>query len=305
MASDFALQFSSVLRCTAAEIYFATTLEIIAAKTVFAVLHIVLSFFGTLANGLVIMAYYRNLGLRTIQNTIFFVLAITDIGVTAFLQPTYVAAELSSLLGKRYCLLWDIVSLSSMALIFLSLVTIVILSLQSYITLAYPYRFQSIITIRRLKIMVIGSWVFTLASTITTIFYPPLNLYLSICFISSTIITVVFTWIWTYKLVARHRKAIQTTQTPSVCELVSRKRILRSTVTALAVVLSLLGCYCFGLCFIFFKMLLNTWKINHNTNLLLSSVTTILMYLNSVLNPCLVFLRNSSFREEIKKIVFN
>lgn len=202
MASDSVLQFSSVLRCTAAEIYFATTLEIIAAKTVFAVLHIVLFFSGTLANGLVIMAYYRNLGLRTIQNTIFFVLAITDIGVTAFLQPTYVAAELSSLLGKRYCLLWDIVSLSSMALIFLSLVTIVILSLQSYITLAYPYRFQSIITIRRLKITVIGSWVFTLASTITTIFYPTLNLYLLICFIivSSTIITVVFTWIWTYKL---------------------------------------------------------------------------------------------------------
>jgi hypothetical protein len=58
--------------------------------------------FGTLANGLVIMACCRNPRLRTIQYTIFLLLAITDIGVTAFVQPIFVIATLSGLLGKPY-----------------------------------------------------------------------------------------------------------------------------------------------------------------------------------------------------------
>jgi hypothetical protein len=44
-----------------------------------AMVNIVMPLFGTLVNGLVVMAYYRNPRLRTIQNTIFLLLAITDI----------------------------------------------------------------------------------------------------------------------------------------------------------------------------------------------------------------------------------
>ena len=46
--------------------------------------------------------------------------------------------------------------------------------------------------------------------------------------ILATISTVIFTWCWTYKLVARHRKAIQTTQTPSTSQNIARKRSVRS-----------------------------------------------------------------------------
>ena len=53
------------------------------------IIDIVIALFGTLADGLVIIAY--NSRLRTIQNTIFLLLAITDLSVTAFLEPIYVA----------------------------------------------------------------------------------------------------------------------------------------------------------------------------------------------------------------------
>ena len=52
-----------------------------------AVANIIIALFGTVFNSLVIMAYYFNPRLRTIQNTIFLLLAITDINVTAFLEP--------------------------------------------------------------------------------------------------------------------------------------------------------------------------------------------------------------------------
>jgi hypothetical protein len=63
-----------------------------------AIANIVTTLFGTFANGFDIMAYYRNPRLRTIQNTIFLLLAITGIGVTAFAQLIFVFAILSGLL---------------------------------------------------------------------------------------------------------------------------------------------------------------------------------------------------------------
>jgi hypothetical protein len=50
-------------------------------------------------------------------------------------------------------------------------------------------------------------------ATVAIAKYTPLDAYFAFCIISSKIVTVVFIWIWTYKLVVRHRKAIQTTQT--------------------------------------------------------------------------------------------
>lgn len=96
------------MTCLPYEIYLASSITVNTAQTVLVLFNIFISFFGTLANGLVIMAYYRDPRLHTIQNTIFLLLAITDISVTAFVQPTYVAAILSGLLGKPNCLLWFI-----------------------------------------------------------------------------------------------------------------------------------------------------------------------------------------------------
>ena len=164
----------------AGEVNLPSTLKIAAGMSFFAILNILTSFCGTLANGLVITAYYRNPRLRSIQNTIFFLLAITDISVTSFVQPTYAAAVLREVLGSEHCLLWDIVALSTMAFIYLSLVTMVILSLQSYVTLAYPYHYQSIVTMRRLRITVICSWIFILVTTFSVKFNSTLEIYLSL-----------------------------------------------------------------------------------------------------------------------------
>ena len=155
---------------------------------------------------------------------------------------------------------------------------------------------------RRLRITVICSWIFFLVTTFSVKFNSTLEIYLTVCTISLTITIVILTWIWTCRLVARHRKAIQRTQTSLTREIVSKKKILRSTVTALAVTLSLLCCYLFGLCFIFLKILSNAWRVNRDTDALLSTAIATLLYLNCLLNPCLVFWRNSSFREEIKNL---
>ena len=282
-------------------LYFPTGIKTMSIQAALAMANISMSLFGTLANVLVIMAYYRSVRLRTVQNTMFLLLAITDVSITAFAQPVFVVAILRGLLGNHSCILWGLDTILSFLFVELSLVTIVILSLQSYITLAYPYRWQSIITRSRLNLVFVFSWLFILLKTLSIFQHYNFVLYGGICVIFLAIITVVFTWSWTYKLVARHRRAIQTTQTPSSSQNVAQKKILRSTITSFAIILSLLACYFLDMCFSIFENFLNASRLGDNTYGILWSLAMTLMYLNSLLNPCLVFWRSTCFREAVKK----
>ena len=296
------LQSSSIMTCEVLLVYIPTELKTISLRAAVAIINIVIALFGTLANGLVIIAYYRNPRLQTIQNTIFFLLAVTDLSVTACVEPIYVVATLDSFLGDHSCIFWDVMGVLSMLFIQLSLVTSVILSLQSYITLAYPYHYQAIITKCRL-IIAIGSSLLLVSSLTFSVFwrrYILLYGFAVIFFLAIAI--VVSTWCWTYKLVSRHRKAIQTTQTPSTSQNISRRKILRSTVTAFVIIASLLICY--ALCSFLYctEIFVNRAKIGSVTlsNMWLIAMTFV--FLNSFLNPCLVFWRNTAFRETVKML---
>lgn len=118
----------------------------------------------------------------------------------------------------------------------------------------------------------------------------------------SAIVIVVLPWCWTYKLVTRHRKAIQTNQVPSNTQNVSQKKILKSTITTLAIAAGLIACYFFALCFMMFRSFINRSELGHNTYEFLWSVAKTLMYVNCLVNPSLVFWRNSGFREAAKNI---
>ena len=274
----------------------------IALQTALVMVNIAASFFGTLANGIVIMAYYRNHRLRTVQNSIFMLLAITDFSVTAFLQPIYVISILSGLLGNNMCTLQAVYIVLSFLFVELSLVTIVILSLQSSITLAYPYHYHSIITKRRLIVVFVASWLSVLLKSLAIFRFSRVVYYGTYFILFLTIFVVVITWCWTCKLVARHRKAIQNTQTPSSSENVAKKKVLRSTVTAFVIISSLLACYLLKVCMFFFREPLNAARFDHTTYVVLWSLSVTLMHLNSLLNPCLVFWRSTPFRQAAKNI---
>ena len=273
-----------------------------ALQTALVMVIIVISLFGTLANGLLIMAYCRYPRLRTVQNTIFTLLAVTDFSVTAFVQPIYVIFTLTALLGDKNCILHGFYILLWFLFVELSLVTIVILSLQSSITLAYPYRYQNIITKRRLIVVFVVSWLFVLLLSLAMFKFPLISFYGSYCILCVTIFVVVVTWSWTCKLVARHRKSIQNTQTPSTSENVAKKKILRSTITAFLIISSLLACYLLDLCFLLFKNYLNPSSMDHSSYANFYSGAVTLVHLNSLLNPCLVLWRNTPFREAVKNI---
>lgn len=292
-----------IIVCIDGEMQFASSKYEIVRDIVIFIINIINAFFGTLANGLVITAYYRNPRLRTIQNVILCLLAITDVTVTTFVEPIFATAILRGLLGKRDCTIWDISIISSWFFLGLSSSTIAILNIQCYITLAYPFQFQSIITKSRLATAVVSCWLLMATATFTSaIFrYMLLGSYLAIAVLSVTILVVVCTWIWTYKLISRHRRAIQIAQTPAEHKCVKKEKILRSTVTAFLVTIRLLICYCFAI-LLCLSNLIREWKTDENLHWSLYEIAKTTLFLNSSLNSCLVFWRSRDFRKTVKDI---
>ena len=186
----------------------------------------------------------------------------------------------------------------------LSLVTVTILSLHSFVTLAFPYHYQLLVPY--LKALIALSW----ASVVIVVS-------LLVCFASQrvftttgaglivfTILTVTVTWLWTYKLIRRRRRRIATSQTPTnfTGNLVARWRVLRSTTTACMVVGGLITCYVLGFARLIYEANMSgeNWEI---LEYVLRPMSTTFMYGNSLLNPSLVLWRNTEFRKATKKIL--
>ena len=185
----------------------------------------------------------------------------------------------------------------------LSLITIVILSIQSSITLGYPYHYQSIITNRRLTVVFVVSWLFVWLNSLAVFHLSDVVLYVSCCIMCLTIFVVVVTWCWTCILVARHRKAIENTQTPSSNENVAKKKVLRSNNNRIRHHFKSYGMLLLRLVFFFiFKNYLNASRLGHSTFVSLWSLATTLIHLNSLVNPCLVLWRNTAFRQAVQNI---
>lgn len=262
--------------------------------TVVSIFSVVLAFLGTMANVLVITAYWHNRRLQTLQNFLLVVFAMADLPVTACLQPMLVI----SVFVRNNCVFWDVYYIFSFLFIDLSLVTTVLLTLQTFVTLACPYR-QKMLTKVSCRVFldtchnVDGycsynkEWLIYLARAYvyctSNSFYRSINMAvdMSDC------------------LVLRHQNAIHSKHTPT--RIMKGRKSLRSTLTVFIIISSLLVCYTLSLTFMMFakSRLLTDDRIPAS----LWSISALLMHTNSFLNPCLVFWRCSAFRQTVNSML--
>ncbi|XP_028393211.1 beta-1 adrenergic receptor-like [Dendronephthya gigantea] len=147
---------------------------------------------GSIGNVLVILSYLKNSHLRTLSNIPLLSLATSDLLVTAVVQPLYATklavitvfcgsstgsqaiflAEcrcsqlLKEIYGSHDCVLWTVVRQTSYFFGGVSLLTVTVMSLERFVTLAFPYRYHLILTKARIKIILGNIWGITLAASL-------------------------------------------------------------------------------------------------------------------------------------------
>ncbi len=205
------------------------------------------------------------------------------------------------MLGTHSCPLWVSSRLITYFCCGVSLLNIAIMTVERFITLAYPYRHQNILTPTRLKIIVIITWLTTFLLIVSHLRIVPYSILL---FIGASLnllslILVVSIWIWIHRLLHKHKNTIWTKQTPSGDPRCNSKQMFRNTKTSYIVVASMLLCYFPSL------LLLSYFATSDSVSFTMAFIvgpwTETVMFSNAVINPFLVLYRKKDFRECVRE----
>ncbi len=261
--------------------------------------NISLSVLGSIANGTIIAAYFRNKRLRNEHTMLLCFLASTDFTVTAVTQPLFVIAKFGNLLAAfDHCLLWSINSLISFTCLCASLLSLVLISFERFAVLHYACRYKLIVTRRRIKLAVCCSWFIVLivatlhviirVHQITFLFYAILSLF--------SVVISLSLGAWTEKLLRHHRNSMKGNQSVmNHAQMKAQKKLVRSTRTAFFIGGTLIACYLPGMAMLVYEGIYET--TNPDFYFIVRPCVITFMYVNSALDPCVVLWRNREIRQ--------
>ena len=112
-------------------------------------------------NTLVIIAVRTTPQLRNKYNTLLACLAVTDILACALGQPFFIAELIYRLTGSptsEFCIIPHAARHLSRAFVLISLQHLALISIERYISIKFPFRYENIVTKRRLIVCVVLVW---------------------------------------------------------------------------------------------------------------------------------------------------
>ena len=264
------------------------------------IVNITLSILGSTANGTLIAAYCRNKRLRSEHTMLLCTLACTDFAITAVAQPLFVVTKIGNVLATfDHCMLWGINSLISFICLCVSLLSLLLISLERFAVLHYACRYKLIVTRRRIKIAVGCSWfivLFVASLHIIIRIHQITFLFYAIVALFSVIISISL-GVWTENLLRHHRKSIKQTQTANMNrnQIKAQKKLARSTRTTFFIAGTLIACYLPGMSMLVYEGVYET--SNPNFYFIVRPCVITFMFVNSALDPCLVLWRNREIRQ--------
>ena len=259
--------------------------------------------FGIIANVLIIISYLKNYRLRTLSNIPLLSLAFADLLVTSVVKPLHVTRLIMEIYGKHDCNLWSLKRLSSYFSSGVSLLSVTVISVERFITLAYPLRYRIYLTKTRMNTAIAVIWIVTFVLVMTYTGLIPYTVLRAIG--TSTVIlctsTLLVIWIWVYKLLRNHKKRITTDHRPSCSsKYETRQQIFKNTRTSGVIVTGLVVSY------LPLVLMLGYYWLEQKSFTGIYLVTPwgeTFVLAHSLFNPLYVFWRKREFRQTVRNII--
>ena len=260
-------------------------------------------------NVLVIMAVKTRPTLQSKYNILLACLAGTDLLVGVVSQPSYIVGQIYVIRGlplSEYCRYHKLINLLVLIPIFASVFHLTLISIERFVAMKYTFRYITIVTGLRLKISVVGSWVFAFCPAILRRLSEKLE------FIAGVTITVVlflniglivFCHLSVYFVTRRHEKQIKCEQVSpqAAAEFAKEKKALKTTRIIIMTLLVFL--FPLFLYVVFWSFSSESSSYTVNVIVLSHPVCIWLSSLNSLWNPFIYCYRNKMFRKACKELV--
>ena len=263
---------------------------------------------ATVANFLVILAIFRHRLLHTPKNVFLFSLCLSDFFVGVISQPTFIASLLFGTVSdsqvSAFCVTWFLMQSVGSFGAGVSFLSLVAMSVDRYICVFYPLRYDSIVAQGRVVRVALTCWMFTISALILRFWMDEVS-YVAFGLIPLSLISNTWIHLRILLLARDHQRQIKTAtshlhpgQNNNDGNNHSRTRTAL-TVTYLFVLFLL--CY-FPLvcCFISWQTVGLTVEVAATLG-----VSVTLVYINSSLNPAFYCWRTPEVWRAVRKMLKN
>ena len=249
-------------------------------------------------NVLVILAVKATPQLRNKYNVLLACLAGTDVMTGALGKPFLIAEliyRLTGSLASELCIISHTARSLSRAFSLISLQHLTLISIERYISIKFPFKYDNIVTKRRLIVSVVLVW--SLAF-LTLLFFHYKVFVLGYFLVGLAILLASFTLIFC-RIASYHeaRKQLRNITTQSAkAKLLKQKKALKTTSFVIGLVLL------FSIPMTLFRLVVPLIS-SPETFLAVESVMLTLLLCNSVFNPVIYCARSKQYRRAFKKLL--
>ena len=260
-----------------------------------------------LSNALVVAVIATKQQLRTLYNILLACMGATDLLVGMLVQPLFVVSEIKHLNGfAPFCALDTVVSVTSYGFCLASVGHLVLISVERFVFIKLPLRYEEIATENRMIVGVLTVWVVSASFSITMIMMasrnelvenqPLLTIFelLTAFIVFVYIAVIVYTCVVVLLESQRQKRRMQTHQL-SAEETQQLRKNHKAAYTFTIIVTGLLFSYMPTLVLNIYAAISNDWVEPHLLYVISSwSFTSVL--LGSLLNPLIYFWRIATLR---------
>ena len=268
----------------------------------FSAVHIFLSITAFLGNFLILAALNKESSLHPPSKLLYRCLATTDLLVGLVSQPL-AATYWMSLVHEHWSLCRyarGAFYISGIALCGVSLLTLTAISVDRLLALMLGIRYRQIVTLKRTRIITATFWVLCVAAGSFSVSHTRIILWCSIIVIPSCSVISIASYTKIFGTLRHNQAQVQdhVQQQPSQQNALNMVRYRKAVSSALWVQLALVVCYVPR----FTVMAVITYRKTYPLHVfVIDTITTILTYFNSTLNPLLYCWKIKEVRQAVKQ----
>ena len=270
----------------------------------FSAVNVFLSITAFLGNFLILVALNKETSLHPPSKLLYRCLATTDLLVGLVTQPLY-ATYWISLVRENWSLCryaGDGIQISSYTLCGMSLLTLTAISADRLLALLLGIRYRQTVTLKRTCIMTATFWILSVATGSISISHTRITRWYSIIVIPLCSVISIASYTSIFCTLRHHQAQVHdhVQQQPSQTNVLNMARYRMAVNSALWVQLTLVVCYVPQL--IMLLVITNRKNISSHV-IVIDTITNILTYFNSTLNPFLYCWKAREVRQAVKQTI--
>nr|XP_058960258.1 melanocyte-stimulating hormone receptor-like [Pocillopora verrucosa] len=270
----------------------------------FAAVNIFLSITTFLGNSLILVALHKESSLHPPSKLLYRCLATTDLLVGLVVQPLH-ATYWMSIVHEHWSLCHNAVEASYItgaALCGVSLLTMVVISVDRLLALLSGLRYKEIVTLKCICIILASFWVLCLVASLCTIFDQRITALFALILVPLSLLISLASYTKIFRTLGHHQAQVQDhiQQQPSQPNALNMARYRKAVHSALWVQLVLVVCYTPY----YIVAIVVTYGTTYSSQLVITGeMATMLVYFNSTLNPFLYCWKISEVRRRMKQTI--